>query len=182
MLIAALLSQSAGALFIGIPAAVAAVLLLLFGKRGILAILGLLGVGAVGAAIALRSERFAHVLDFSEGTNFFRIRVWQSALEMIHDHPITGLGLDQFLYAYRGRYILPDAWQEPNLSHPHDFLLDWWVRLGIFGVIVFAWLQIAFWRRAFALYRRVEPRSASARAGRRRDGQHDQFAGAWLGR
>ncbi len=156
VLIAALLSQSAGALFIGIPAAVAAVLLLLLGKRSILAIFGLLGIGAVGAAVALRSERFAHVLDFSEGTNFFRIRVWQSALEMIHDHPITGLGLDQFLYAYRGRYILPDAWQEPNLSHPHDFLLDWWVRLGIGGVIVFAWLQIAFWRRAFTLYHRVK--------------------------
>ena len=57
---------------------------------------------------------------------------------MIHDHPITGLGLDQFLYAYRGRYILPDAWQEPNLSHPHNILLDFWVRLGIFGVLLFS--------------------------------------------
>ncbi len=41
------------------------------------------------------------------------------------------------------------------MSHPHDFLLDWWVQLGIFGVIVFAWIQVAFWRRAFAIYRQV---------------------------
>ncbi len=156
MMIATALSLSAGALFIGIPAAVAAVLLLMYGKRGIVALLGLIGVGGGGFAVAMRSARFSRVLDFSEGTNFFRIRVWQSALEMIHDHPITGLGLDQFLYAYRGRYILPDAWQEPNLSHPHDFVLDFWVRLGIFGVIVFLWLQVAFWRQAFALYRRFK--------------------------
>ena len=158
VLIAVALSQSAGALFLGIPAAVAAVLLLIYGRRGLIAVLGLAGVGLGGFALALQSERFAHVLDFSEGTNFFRIRVWTSALEMIHDHPITGLGLDQFLYAYRGRYILPDAWQEPNLSHPHNFLLDFWVRLGIFGVIIFFWIQAFFWRRAVQLYRAFKGR------------------------
>ncbi len=31
------------------------------------------------------------------------------------------------------------------------------MRLGVGGVIVFAWLQIAFWRRAFTLYRRAKP-------------------------
>ncbi len=158
VLIAVLLSQSAGALFLGIPAAVAVVLLLIYGRRGVIAILALAAAGLAGFALALRSARFARVLDFSEGTNFFRIRVWQSALEMIHDHPITGLGLDQFLYAYRGRYIMPDAWQEPNLSHPHDFLLDFWVRLGILGVIVFFWLQAAFWRRTWRLYRAFQRR------------------------
>ncbi|MEO8394329.1 MAG: O-antigen ligase family protein, partial [Chloroflexota bacterium] len=158
LLIAAALTQSAGALFLGIPAAVTAVLLLIYGRRGLLALLGLAAVGLGGFALALRSERFAHVLDFSEGTNFFRIRVWTSALEMIHDHPITGLGLDQFLYAYRGRYILPDAWQEPNLSHPHNFFLDFWVRLGIFGVIIFLWMQVFFWKRAAQLYRSFKSR------------------------
>ena len=28
--------------------------------------------------------------------------------------------LRDFLYAYRGRYLLPEAWQEPSLSHPHN--------------------------------------------------------------
>ncbi len=157
-LIAVTLSQSAGALFLGIPAAVAAVLLLIYGRRGLIVLLGLAALGFGGFALALRSERFAHVLDFSEGTNFFRIRVWTSAVEMIHDHPITGLGLDQFLYAYRGRYILPDAWQEPNLSHPHNFLLDFWVRLGIFGVMLFFWIQAFFWRQAVQLYRTFKGR------------------------
>lgn len=148
------LSASAGALFLGIPFATAAVLVLIYRRRAVIGLAGLAAAGLGGFALAMRSARFARVLDFSEGTSFFRLRVWQSALEMIADHPITGLGLDQFLYAYRGRYIMPDAWQEPNLSHPHNFLLDFWVRLGVFGVLIFAWLQVAFWRRALRLYHR----------------------------
>lgn len=154
ILIAAVLSGSAGALFLGIPSASAAVLLLIYGRRALIGLAGLAAAGIAGFALAMRSARFARVLDFSEGTSFFRLRVWQSALEMIADHPITGLGLDQFLYAYRGRYIMPDAWQEPNLSHPHNFLLDWWIRLGFFGVVVFLWLQLAFWRQTLRLYNR----------------------------
>ena len=39
------------------------------------------------------------------------------------------VGLDNFLYAYRGRYILDAAWQEPNLNHPHNIVLDFATRL-----------------------------------------------------
>jgi hypothetical protein len=153
MLLAALLSQSAGALFIGIPAAVAAVLLLAWGRRALLPLAGLAGIGGLGFVVALQSARFARLLDFTQGTNFYRIRVWQSAVNVIRDHPLTGLGLDQFLYAFRGHYIYPDAWQEPNLSHPHNVILDFWVRLGILGVILFVWMQVAFWRAILPLYR-----------------------------
>jgi O-antigen ligase len=160
MVAAVALSQSAGALFIGIPASVIAVLFLAWGKRALLPILGLAGAGIVGFVVAMRSARFARLLDFSSGTNFARIRVWSSALNMLRDHPITGIGLDQFLYQFRGQYIMPDAWQEPNLSHPHNFILDFWLRLGIFGVLVFVWIQVAFWQashHAYKLYRTRNP-------------------------
>lgn len=162
MAIAVALTQSAGALTLGIPFSAAAVILLILGRRGLLALVGLAAAGAAGLALALRSPRFARLLDFSEGTSFIRLRVWQSAVEILMDRPLTGLGLDQFLYAYRGRYILPDAWQEPNLSHPHNFLLDWWIRLGLLGVIVFAWVQWCFWRRAVTLYRAFRGRDMLA--------------------
>lgn len=152
MTLAAVLSLSAGGLLLGLPAAFAAVFLLAWRKRAILPLAGLAAVGAAGFALALQSARFARIFDFTQGTNFYRIRVWQSAANILHDHPITGLGLDQFLYAFRGEYIMPDAWQEPNLSHPHNFLLDFWVRLGIFGAALFVLLQIAFWRLAARLY------------------------------
>ncbi len=46
-----------------------------------------------------------------------RLRLWQAALEMVRDHPLRGIGLDQFLYLYP-RYMHPVGWRRPNLSHP----------------------------------------------------------------
>jgi O-antigen ligase len=72
---------------------------------------------------------------------------------MIKDHPWIGVGLDNFLYAYRGRYIRPEAWQEPSLSHPHNIVLDFWSRLGVLGLAAGVWLQIAFWRLAIRAFK-----------------------------
>jgi O-antigen ligase len=153
MLIAAVLSLSAGAIFLGLPAAIVAVLLLARGRQVIGPVLALAGVTAVGLLLALRSARFARLLDFSSGTNFVRLRVWHSALNMLRDHPLQGIGLDQFLYAFRGAYISPDAWREQNLSHPHNIVLDFWLRLSVIGIVLLIWMQILFWRNARRLYR-----------------------------
>ena len=83
------------------------------------------------------------------GTSFFRVALWKSTLEMIRDHPWFGVGPDNFLYAYRGRYLRPEAWQEPSLSHPHNVMLDFAARLGLIGLGMFIWMQIAFWVTAF---------------------------------
>jgi O-antigen ligase len=50
------------------------------------------------------------------------------------------VGLDNFLYAYRGRYILDAAWKEPNLNHPHNIILDFATRLGLLGLVAGGWL------------------------------------------
>ena len=62
---------------------------------------------------------------------------------MIRDHPFFGVGLDNFLYAYRGRYIMDAAWQEPNLNHPHNMILDFATRLGLLGLVGGGWMIIA---------------------------------------
>ena len=154
MLLALLLTQSAGALFLGLPLSLAAMLLLQWRRRALLPLSGLGVAGALGTAFALSSSpRFARLLDFSSGTVFIRLRVWQSALAMLLDDPLRGLGLDQFLYAYRDTWILPDAWREPNLSHPHNILLDFWLRLGLAGPIILIALLAAFWRSVLRAYR-----------------------------
>lgn len=150
-IITLLLTQSVGGIFIGVPLSITVVCALALGKSARYALLLLLIVVAVMFTISLRSPRFARVLDFSGGTNFYRLRVWESALNVIHDYPLTGLGLDQFLYVFRSHYIMPDAWQEPNLSHPHNIVLDFWVRLGIMGVVALIWIQAAFWKTALCL-------------------------------
>ena len=149
--LALLLTQSRGALLLGAPAAVIAMALLAGGRWRWVGI-GLL-VAVVVTFVALLSgaaqsllegTRFANALDLQRGTGFFRLNLWQSALNMWRDHPLLGVGPDNFLYAYRSFYILPAAWQEPNLSHPHNVLFDFASRLGALGLIAGVGLMIGY--------------------------------------
>ncbi|MBP8949074.1 MAG: O-antigen ligase family protein, partial [Candidatus Promineofilum sp.] len=81
---------------------------------------------------------------------------WRAALNMAADHPLLGVGLDNFLYAYRGRYILDAAWQEPNLNHPHNVVLDFATRLGLLGLLAGAWLLFEAARALWAAIRRAD--------------------------
>ena len=73
---------------------------------------------------------------------------------MFRDHPLFGVGLDNFLYEYRGRYIFDAAWQEPNLSHPHNILLDFATRLGLLGLFTGVLMIWAYIRSAIGLIKK----------------------------
>jgi O-antigen ligase len=125
--------------------------------------LGVLAATVVAAVPLLRTPRFASLFDIRTGTSFFRLQLWRSSWMMFRDHPWLGVGLDNFLYQYRSRYILPAAWQEPDLSHPHNVFLDYGCRLGLCGLAAGAWLQVAFWPLALPL-RRLADRDRRALA------------------
>jgi O-antigen ligase len=150
--LAVLLSFSKGALILGVPLSLLA-LGVLAGGPWSWAALGALAVAAVAAVPLLRTPRFTHLLDTRSGTTFFRLQLWRASWMMFREHAWLGVGLDNFLYQYRSRYMLPTAWQEPDLSHPHNVLLDYACRLGLCGLVAGAWLQIAFWRLALPLRR-----------------------------
>lgn len=109
----------------------------------------------------IRTQRFASLFDLEQGTTFRRLKLWQATWAMIRDHPITGVGLDNFLYHYPD-YMLAEAWQEPDLSHPHNIVLDYWTRLGIAGLAVLVWLVTAFFTLALGQYRRLPDGDARA--------------------
>ncbi len=156
MLLTVALTQSIGALLFGIPAALVVVLIVWDRRKGVIiaaGLAGLLGVG--GVLLAKFVPRLQGVLDGSRESSFVRTRVWASALNLLREHPITGAGLDQFLYLYRSRYILPDAWREPDLSHPHNIFLDYWVSLGVAGLAILIALQGFFWLNIITAYRRA---------------------------
>jgi O-antigen ligase len=110
----------------------------------------LLGIGVAGLLVLapfLGAERFQRLFDLGQGTGFLRLQLWRSAWEMGLDHPLRGVGPDNFLYAYRSGYLLPSAWQEPNLNHPHNLLLDFWTRLGLPGLALgLVWLGLGTWQ------------------------------------
>ncbi len=154
MALAIVLTQSAGAIFLGVPAAVVCVLWFWNKRYGRIAA-GVIVAGLIALFPLSRFiPRLQGILDLSRSSSFIRTQVWTSAINLIKERPLTGAGLDQFLYLYRSRYILPDAWREPDLSHPHNFLLDYWVSLGILGLVVLVALQFAFWSTALEVVRR----------------------------
>jgi putative inorganic carbon (HCO3(-)) transporter len=81
-------------------------------------------------------------------TGGFRLDLWQSSLEMLRDHPLFGVGLDNFVYVYQQFYLREGAAAEPSLSHPHNWILNFWLSLGLLGLIAFVWLLVRFWRQA----------------------------------
>jgi O-antigen ligase len=155
------LSFSRGALGLGVPAALAMILVLWQGRRGWLILGALTLVVLITMPLLMQIPRFASMLDWQAGTGFFRLNLWRSAWRMFLDHPWLGVGLDNFLYAYRSFYILPEAWQEPNLSHPHNIALDFLSRLGLLGFACGLWLLVSFWRTALAAWRRASAQSDS---------------------
>jgi O-antigen ligase len=137
-----LLTFSKGALILGLPAGLLTLWLggLFFLRRRGASTQPLwwLAAAALAAGLLLLpflgTERFQRLFDLNSGTGFTRLQLWRSAWQMALDHPLLGVGPDNFLYAYRSIYLLPAAWQEPNLNHPHTWLLDWWTRLGLPGM------------------------------------------------
>ncbi|RLC86153.1 MAG: hypothetical protein DRJ03_09590 [Chloroflexi bacterium] len=154
--LAALLSFSKGAIILGMPLSMLA-LGALAGGRWLWGSLGALGAAGVAAIPLLRTPRFASLFDAQSGTLFFRLHLWRSSWAMFRDHPWLGVGPDNFLYHYRSRYILPAAWQEPDLAQAHNVLLDYATRMGVAGLAAGVWLQIAFWRLALPLRRLTDP-------------------------
>jgi O-antigen ligase len=66
---------------------------------------------------------------------------------MLRDHPLLGVGLDNFGYLYYHVYLRPGGTPEPNLSHPHNWVLHLWLQLGLLGLLAFGWLLVRLWAR-----------------------------------
>jgi O-antigen ligase len=81
-------------------------------------------------------------------TGGFRLDLWVSSIQMVRDHPLLGVGADNFGYLYQQVYLREGAAAEPNLSHPHNWLLHFWLELGLAGLVAFGWLLLTFWRAA----------------------------------
>jgi O-antigen ligase len=99
---------------------------------------------------------------FAPGSGILRVKLWDSSLRMLADHPVFGVGIDQFLNQFQAHYITDEQQEgEKFTAHPHNILLDYWLSLGIMGVLVLAWLLWRYFREAVG---RV--REAASRLGR----------------
>jgi len=119
----------------------------------------LIGACAVAAALAALVER--HKLESFAGSghglsNLAHTSIWHSALNMIRDHPILGVGPDNFLYYYSNYnvcapghvahwyYVQAGTNFERCISHPHNMFLDFWLSTGVLGLAAAIWLIALF--------------------------------------
>ena len=111
---------------------------------------GLVAAGLLAAIVTTSGDQLAQLMRPSDAATAARPLLWDSAWRMIADNPVLGVGPDNFLYHYPA-YIRPEAWAEPNISHPHNIVLDTWLTLGIPGLVAVAAVLAVYartWRMA----------------------------------
>jgi hypothetical protein len=102
------------------------------------------GIFTPDAALAARDE--------TSWSN--RFKIWESAIDMTLDYPLTGVGINKFrLKPVRVRYPVP-GYETKVLPHAHNEWLQISTDLGIPGLIVFAgwhlvglYMLLTIWRR-----------------------------------
>jgi O-antigen ligase len=165
------LSQSLGSA-LALPVALLFILALSVRDRKKLLIGTIVLIVLVAAAGVVLRHQITHFIetwhDNTKGISTVskRIYLWLSAWHMIQDHPVFGVGMDNWLCYYSpniictapattthywlvhipGTNISTGLSDEPGLSHPHDIFLHVWVSIGIFGLLAFVGLlSLFFW-------------------------------------
>lgn len=102
-------------------------------------LIGILIMGGLSRTITERYGKFtghyvtaAVVADAEHG----RLKVWKSAILMFKDHPLTGVGLNNFNKPYKTQYLQKGS-TEPFLTHAHNLFLQNLAEIGLVGSIGF---------------------------------------------
>jgi len=99
----------------------------------------------VAVVLVTGVERIGQLLRIGDSGAVSRLAIWDSAWRMGRDNWLFGVGPDNFLTHYR-EYMRPEAWREPNISHPHNLVLDAWVSMGLIGLLALIAVLVLFWR------------------------------------
>ena len=98
-----------------------------------IALCGILSFNLVQSVPQL-SNRTATIADNNFQSNSERLLVWDSAIKIVKDYPVFGIGFNDFGDAYRTIYISPLA-KEPELAHAHNNILHVAAENGLVGLL-----------------------------------------------
>lgn len=103
-------------------------------------------IGVVGGIIIILlffsqvgADKFQNLFKINGATSTnARVQIWQTSWLMIKDHPIAGIGLNNFEKVYREyvpKVVFPPLeWLAP---HSHNLYLSLWLEMGILGLASF---------------------------------------------
>lgn len=115
----------------------------------------LLAVGIISTIIAARvpsvvSQRVQEISQLVENRGTGRLDIWLVGLEVVKDHYLLGVGVDNFPYAYT-QYVAKTTGTVLSMGinkNPHNIYLATLAELGIPGLLLILLLFIALWRMA----------------------------------
>lgn len=132
----------------------AVVFLALWDKR----LLPLIPVAAVIAVPLLPDSIFNRILTIgntADSSNAYRLYIWASALRMIYDFGLAGIGLGP------GNFTpLYADYCDPNASvaqHSHMLYLEVWLEMGLLGIVSFLCMYLGVIRRAIRAMDHTDP-------------------------
>ena len=96
-------------------------------------------------------SRLSSITSDTYQSNTERLRIWESARMMIADHPLLGVGPDNFGEKYQTRYMLPAA-LERFQRDAHNSYLSTAAELGLLGLCAFLYM---LWTLLATFYRRL---------------------------
>ena len=117
---------------------------------GIVVLALLIGVAAQHSGL---QERVNTLGDASFQSNSERMLMWQSAWNMFLDHPVLGVGAQNYEYQYQNHYISPLA-KERGQMHAHSNVFQLLAEQGIVGFAAFCLLFGVILRRSWQGIRR----------------------------
>lgn len=85
-------------------------------------------------------------------SNTLRIEMWKTAIEIMKDHPVFGLGYDNYRTSLADSYKI-DAINRDRFIHVHNTFLQFGTELGLLGLFSFLYLIFLLLKKIFIFYR-----------------------------
>jgi len=128
-----------------------------------LGVAGILAAASLYAGSAAFAERVDRTLTAFEGSESaidhalaFRLPIWRAATSMSVDHPVNGVGVRAFRYAYGPYAAADDRWMTDSdgvgAFHAHQIVLEIASETGLFGLLSWGAASVFLIRR----YRRLD--------------------------
>ncbi len=128
-------------------------------RKKILAAAGLIVIFLL--AVPVYRQKLADLArgrDPSQRTRYF---LWDAALDLLKNNPVSGLGLMGFHENFKNYPIGPDRVVQ---NYPHNFILNFWLEIGLGGLVAVLALLTFFYKKILFLYRKSWPWALPAAA------------------
>jgi putative inorganic carbon (hco3(-)) transporter len=160
LLTAALVMTHTRGAWIGFAAGLA--LLLCCRQKRFLLVLPVVAVVLFLVAPDAVRSRIRSIVDPQDVTARERLYMWDSGLQIIRDHPWTGVGINGVKGIYYD-YKHPNAVRDQR-AHLHSNLFQIAAERGLIGVTCWLWIWVAFYRQAWQIFRDLGPGNPRASA------------------